>query len=91
MLTLPGEYWGLVRELTPQVRNAEAGLLTAEQDDDPDLLWAALDEACRRAGKRVRRGWVGHDRAALAWLQEDDVRLQLAPWLTVVGVTAPSA
>jgi hypothetical protein len=91
MLTLPGEYWGLVRELTPQVRDAEAGLLTADLDDDPDVLWAALDEACRRAGKRVRRAWVGHDHAALAWLHEDDVRLQLAPWLTVVGVRAPVA
>ncbi len=89
MLSLPGEYWGLVRELTPQVRDAKAGLLTAERGDDPDLLWAALDEACRRAGKRVRRAWIGNDHAMLAWLHEDDIRLQLSPWLTVVGVRVP--
>lgn len=89
MLTLPVDYAGLVRALTPHVRDANAGMLTAELEDDPDMLWAALDEACERAGKRVRRAWIGHDRAVLAWLHEDDIRLQLSPWLNVIGVRAP--
>ena len=89
MLTPPGDYGGLVQALTPHVREARAGLLTPAQDEDPEVLWAALDEACRQVGKPVRRGWIGHDRAALAWVLEDDERLRRSPWLSVVGVYAP--
>lgn len=85
------DYAGLVRALTPHVRNSDAGLVTPEDDEDLDLLRAAFDEACERAGKRVRWAWIGHERAALAWLQEDDVRLKVAPWLSVVGVHMPPA
>lgn len=91
MLSLPVDYTNLVRALTPHVIEAEAGMLTADQDDDPDLICAALDEACARAGKRVRRAWIGPDRTILAWLHEDDMRIQLSPWLNIVGVTLPSA
>ncbi len=91
MLTLPGDYWGLVHALAPHVRDADAGLLTATQDEDPEVLWAALDEACRQVGKPVRQGWIGHDRAALAWVFEGDRRIQRSPWLAVVGVEAPGA
>lgn len=90
MLMLPGDYWSLVQALAPHVRDAEAGMLTATPDEDPDILSAALDEACRQAGRQIRRGWIGHDRAALAWVLEDDHRIQRSPWLAVVGVDAPS-
>ena len=89
MPMLPGDYWGLVQALTPHVRDAEAGLLTPTQDEDPEVLWAALDEASRQVGRPVRQGWIGHDRAALAWVFEDDERIRRSPWLAVVGVNAP--
>lgn len=89
MLSLPMDYASLVVALMPHVRDADAGMLTADHDDDPDVLCAALDEACERTGRRVRRAWIGHDHAILAWLHEDDRRLQRAPWMEVVGVIVP--
>lgn len=91
MVTLPAEYGRLVCALTHHLRDADAGLLTTEAGDDPTILWAALDHASQRAGKHIRQAWIGHDRSALAWLHEDDRRLIVAPWLTVVGVTGTDA
>lgn len=90
-MNLPVDYAGLVAALMPHIREADAGILTTETDDDPDIICAALDEACERAGKRIRRAWIGHDHAMLAWLHEDDIRVQLSPWLNIVGVRVPNA
>lgn len=86
MLTLPVDYRPLVIALSSCIQSSAAGLVTAEDGDDPLLLAAALDEASVRTGTPVRSAWVGYGYETLAWLREDDARFQLMPMLHIIGV-----
>lgn len=90
MLTLPLEQSALVAALASHLREADAGLLLAEHEDDPDALDAALDEASLLTGHPILKQWLDHGRRTLAWLKADDVHLKDAAGLCILGVEAPA-